>query len=118
MANRQQRVRMIMIAYYVIGVGAVVAVIASHAHSWRDRLTYAAFLLGFGGMAYLFQQWRRAGNLSARNWLVAALGSWMVAVFAGAASATSGFLISCLGLAIGFAGAATVLLRRKAEIQG
>lgn len=117
MANRQQRFRMITAAYYAVGLAGMIAMIASRAHSWRDWLFYVAFFLGAGGMAYLFQQWRRAGNLLARNWLFAAFGSWMLAVFVGSGSQTPGYFIAGLGLALGLIGAVVVLFRRRRENQ-
>lgn len=113
MADREQRSNRIVAAYYLVSTAAFLAVVASQAKSWSDGAYYAGFLLGLGGMGYLFRQWRRGGNLVARSLVLAAFGTWAVAVLVGTGSMAPAFVIACVALAVGLGGAVFVFLSQR-----
>ncbi|GGJ71052.1 hypothetical protein GCM10010121_097100 [Streptomyces brasiliensis] len=106
-----RRTRALQFVWYAIGGGLLIASLASHLHGWRVWGEAAAFYLGAGGAGFLFLQWRRQGNVAARAWFLAAVGTWALGVMVYTATSAAGLIILGLALSIGLVGALTERFR-------
>jgi hypothetical protein len=86
--------------------------------NWTFRAEIVAFYAGGGGMALMFYRWRRHGDGLAKVLCLSAFGTWVLAVFTGAAGGADagkpgslGFDVAAAALLMGFVGAIVVLIR-------
>ncbi|MDU8995776.1 hypothetical protein [Streptomyces mirabilis] len=105
----------LQVTSYVIGGSILIGSLALRLNSWQEWGYAAAFYVGAGGLAYLFHQWRRRGNLAARTWCLAGFGTFALTVIVGSVDDSAGVIISGLGLSIGLVGALTTLLHEARQ---